>query len=359
MIKSKEQEPGEQCGITLSYIWGSFMSVMGAKQGTKSFGQTQTAPVSQNSISSNLSAGDMKKLAGEDVGDVLNKVADPNWIDPGKKMRTAGNDKMDKDAFFKLMLTQMKNQDPMNPMQSHEMAAQLASFTSLEQMQNMNKTLTEISNAQKPAEQFQVLQFLGKTVSGDSSKIFRAKGDKDHDILFDLPMNAREAEIKVKNADGELVRTYKLSNLKQGSNRLAWNGMDEKGTILPEGEYQYSVEARNDQDKKIAIKTDFEGAITGVNYTKEGPVLMVGNQTVRLRDVKKIQNENKPTENSALPTQTPTTQTPTTQTPTTQAPQAPVTAKTQGAPVAPPKSKLLEQVGLSSEMMAKIAKETN
>ncbi|NUM58799.1 MAG: flagellar biosynthesis protein FlgD [Bdellovibrionaceae bacterium] len=334
------------------------MTVMGSKLGTKAFGQTQAAPTSQNSMANNMSATDMKKLSGDDVGDVLNKVADPNWVDPSKKMRAVGNDKMDKDAFFKLMLTQMKNQDPMNPMQSHEMAAQLASFTSLEQMQNMNKTLTEISNAQKPSEQFQVLQFLGKSVAGDSSKIFRAKGDKDHDLLFDLPNNAKEVEIKLKNADGDIVKTYKLNNLKMGSNRIMWNGTDEKGTVVPEGEYQFSVEAKNEQDKKIAIKTDFEGQITGVNYTKEGPILMVGNQAVRLRDVKKIVD----TQLAAKAKSEPMSVDPKLMSQESKAadvvnPQAPKDTKG-GAPEAPAKSKILDQVGLSSEMMAKIAKET-
>lgn len=360
------------------------MGVMNSKLGVNAFGQTQTSPVSQNSLPNTLSANDMKKLSGEDVGEVLNKVADPNWVDPSKKTRTVGNDKLDKDAFFKLMLAQMKNQDPMNPMQSHEMAAQLASFTSLEQMQNMNKTLTEISNAQKPTEQFQVLQFLGKSVAGDSSKIYRAKGDKDHDLLFDLPMNAKETEIKLKNADGEVVKTYNLNNLKQGSNRITWNGMDDKGTVLPEGEYQFTVEAKNEQDKKVAIKTDFEGVISGVNYTKEGPVLMVGNQSVRLRDVKKIVDGNLTTKSApgekaqnangqvVPPGAKPAAaqgqvqgqgQTAGAQQGNAAAPQGNTTSRqepaaTQGAPEAPPKSKILDQVGLSSEMMSKVVKET-
>lgn len=349
------------------------MGVMGAKLGTNAFGQTQTAPISQNAIANNLAAGDIKKLGGDDVGEVLNKVADPNWVDPGKKMRAAGNDKLDKDAFFKLMLTQMKNQDPMNPLKSHEMAAQLASFTSLEQMQNMNKTLTEINNAQKPAEQFQVLQFLGKSVAGDSSKIFRAKGDKDHDLLFDLPMNAKETEIKLKNSDGEVVKTFKLNNLKQGANRVSWAGMDEKGTVVPEGEYQFTIEAKNEQDKKISIKTDFEGMITGVNYTKEGPVLMVGNQSVRLRDVKKIVDGSLTKPVDKIPAQVPAVNA-APQTATDPAAAAanpnqaqggaassqavPGKSEQQGAPEAPAKSKLLDQVGLSSEMISKIAKET-
>ncbi|MBL7556303.1 MAG: flagellar biosynthesis protein FlgD [Bdellovibrionaceae bacterium] len=352
------------------------MTVMNSKLGVNAFGATQTKPTSSNASQAQLTDADLKKLGGDNVGDILNKVADPNWVDPSKKMRTVGNDKLDKDAFFKLMLAQMKNQDPTNPLKSHEMAAQLASFSSLEQMQNMNTTLTEIKGGQKPTEQFQVLNLLGKAVAGDSSKILRNPGDKSHEFVFNLPMKAKEADIRVRNADGEVVKTYKLTGLKEGENRLPWNGQDEKGNATPAGEYQFFIEAKNDQGTKMAIKTEFEGQITGVNYAPEGPVLLIGNQAIRLRDVKKIvdpallnapgkSNEINP-ELQAMPSMPGLTMTPPTEAnKDSKDSKAPVAAKApekkevQGAPPAPQRSKILDQVGLSNEMMSKIAKETS
>lgn len=350
------------------------MTVMNSKLGVNAFGATQTKPISSNSSQVQLNEADLKKLGADSVGDLLNKVSDPNWVDPSKKMRAVGNDKLDKDAFFKLMLAQMKNQDPTNPLKSHEMAAQLASFSSLEQMQNMNTTLTELKNGQKPSEQFQVLQLLGKAVAGDSSKIARAKGDKSHEFVFNLPMKAKEAEIRVRNTDGEVIKTYKLNNLKDGENRLPWNGQDENGNTVAEGEYQFFIEAKNEQGQKMAIKTEFEGIISGVNYSPEGPVLMIGNQTIRLKDVKKIVDPSllstAPKQN-ALVTESQMTQPAATASAEQGAakakgdgsvPASPSPAKApdvQGAPAAPVKSKLLDQVGMSSGMMEKIAKETN
>src|SRR5689334_10769007 len=110
---------------------------------------------------------DQKLAAGQNpygdkpVGDVLNEIADPNWIDPKKVQREVNKD-LNKDAFFKLMLTQMKNQDPTNPLPSHEMAAQLAQFTSLEQLFNVNSNLEELKKAQTPMSDYQVLNFIGK-----------------------------------------------------------------------------------------------------------------------------------------------------------------------------------------------------
>lgn len=264
------------------------MGVMGVKNGTKTFSTSTQNDIVKTDKTQNISAADMDQLNGEDIGAHLNKIADPNWVDPSRKIRAVGNDKMDKDAFMKLMLAQMKNQDPTNPLKSHEMAAQLAQFSSVEQMQNMNTTLTDIKNGQKPTEGFQALNFIGKAVSGDSSKLIRVKGDKDHDFSFNLPDDAKDVEIKVRNSGGEVVRTVELRDLKKGENRWTWNGQGEQGNAMPAGEYQFFIEAKNAGDKKLAVKTDFNGVITGLNYTPEGPVLLVGTQSVKLKDVKKI-----------------------------------------------------------------------
>lgn len=264
------------------------MAVMNTKLGTKAFGTAPQNEIQKPSGVNTMSAGDKAKVGEEDMGAVLNKIADPNWVDPSKKIRAVGNDKMDKDAFMKLMLAQMKNQDPTNPLKSHEMAAQLAQFTSVEQMQNMNSTLTEMRNGQKPAENFQALNFIGKAVSGDSSKLTRVKGDKAHDFNFNLPDNTKSVIVKVRNADGDIVRKVELKNLKSGANSYSWNGQNEQGVNLPTGDYQFIAEATATNDRKLAVKTDFSGVITGVNYSAEGPVLLVGNQSVKLKDVKQI-----------------------------------------------------------------------
>jgi flagellar basal-body rod modification protein FlgD len=266
------------------------MTMVGTPIGTKNYvdARPETAVQSKDTGERNLSANDLKMLGEDNVGDLLNKAVDPNWIDPSKKVRTVGSDKMGKDAFMKLMLAQMKNQDPTNPLKSHEMAAQLAQFSSLEQMQNMNTTLEDIKAGQKPAETYQALNFIGKAVSGDSAKVSRMKGDTNHEFIFNLPEDAKEVNIQVKNELGEVVRKFSIKDQKKGENSFTWNGKDERDLNANVGEYTFSIEAKSSIGAKINVKTDFDGVITGVNYTPEGPVLLVGNQTVKLKDVKKI-----------------------------------------------------------------------
>ncbi|MCX7978119.1 MAG: flagellar hook assembly protein FlgD, partial [Bdellovibrionaceae bacterium] len=245
---------------------------MNVKHGVKAFAD-RSEPLlpqqRQGDMPSNLTPEDLKKLGGENIGEVLNKIADANWVDPAKKMRTVGNDKLDKDAFFKLMLAQLKNQDPTNPLKPHEMSAQLANFSALEQMQNMNSTLTEMKAAQKPSEQYQALNLIGKSVIGDSAKIIRTAADKVHDITFTLPNDAAEVDVKIISADGDEVKKLNFKNLKKGENRISWNGQDERGGGVRPGEYMVSITAKGHNGTPLAVKTDFEGVISGVSYTPE------------------------------------------------------------------------------------------
>jgi flagellar basal-body rod modification protein FlgD len=324
--------------------------MMGIKRDTKAFANPNNDKLTKSEGVNTLSPQDMAKLGGEDVGNVLNKVADPNWIDPSKKVRAVGSDKMDKDAFMKLMLAQMKNQDPTNPLKSHEMAAQLAQFSQLEQLQNVNTTLEQMKASQKPTETYQSLNFIGKSVAGDSARLHRAKGDKDHDFTFTLPDDAKDVVIKVRNELGDVVRSVKLQNMKKGENLWTWNGKTDQDMTAPVGDYQFLIEATNSNDKKLAVKTDFDGVITGVNYTPEGPVLLVGNQSVKLKDVRKIVDPrlNQKGQNSQIQA-----------TPDLKSQSGASETEDKGAEEIPigAQASVVDQAGLSREMMNRLAKE--
>jgi flagellar basal-body rod modification protein FlgD len=265
--------------------------MINVKSGTQNWAQrpqeTLSSSVDKPQV---LSAPDRQAALGGDqnVGDVLNKVADPNYVDP-EKTRKVGGSSLDKDAFLKLMLAQMKYQDPTNPMQNHEMAAQLAQFTSLEQLNNINSTLSGMSKSQAPTVNYQALNFIGKRVSGDSSKLTRVQGDTTHEFNFTLAGDASKAEVKVMDEEGNVVRKMAMTNLKKGTNTIKWNGIDDNGASARPGDYHFAVEASGRNGAKVFAKTEFNGKITGLNYTAQGPVLLVGQQAIRMQDVKKIE----------------------------------------------------------------------
>lgn len=261
---------------------------MDTKIGVKTWrdaGQSADFPEMQQT---KLTEEQKKQLGADNLGDVLNKVSDPNYVDPSKKVRGTGNKEMDKDAFFKLMLTQLKNQDPTNPLKNHEMAAQLAQFSTLEQMSNMNKTLQEMKAGNKPAEQFQALNLIGKKVSGDSSKVARSELDKEHEFNFNLSQSTTSASVKVMNAKGEVMKEYKFGELKAGENKVSWNGETEDGRKAPAGNYTFQIEAIGANGQKLPVKSDFEGVVSGLSFSNEGPILQVGKQTIRLKDIRQF-----------------------------------------------------------------------
>ncbi|MDZ4677632.1 MAG: flagellar hook assembly protein FlgD [Oligoflexia bacterium] len=232
-------------------------------------------------------AGEEKKA----VGDILNQIANPGGKDPNKPARRASNN-LDKDDFLKLMLTQMKYQDPMNPMQSHEMAAQLAQFTSLEQLFNVNKNLEGLSKAQDPVQKYEALNLLGKTIKADSRQIFHQGGDSKNDLRFNLAADATKLKIAISDETGNTIKLIETGGLKKGGNKITWNGTDKQERELKPGRYFFSVEAENSSGRKVGVLTETKGTITGINYSSEGPLLMVGDQKVRLQDVENIEDGN-------------------------------------------------------------------
>lgn len=254
--------------------------------------QTWSASPQQSSLKSDgrqsLSATEREQLMGEqDLGTHLNKIADPNWVDPSK-MRKTGNNELDKDAFLKLFLAQLKNQDPTNPMQNHELAAQLAQFTSLEKLNNIDTGINQMAKQNDPNKGFETLGLIGKGVSGDSSKIIRSDVKSEHEVTFSLGAPAADVELSVRNSSGQEIKKIVAHNLKPGPNKVNWNGMLDAGNAAPEGEYNVVLTAKNSVGQKIAAETRFQGRVTGVNYTVDGPILMVGKQSIKLGDVKSI-----------------------------------------------------------------------
>ncbi len=267
--------------------------MMSVKGGTQTWSPAQQQVDLGRDNTRTVAADKQAEAFGDQaVGDVLNKIVDPNWVDPSKAARKVGDGALDKDAFMKLLLTQMKHQDPTSPLQSHEMAAQLAQFTSLEKLSNINEGIDGLMKAQAPSRNFEALGLIGKAVAGDSSKIDQmAEGDI-HPISFNSIGEITKANIQIKNPEGMVVRTLDATNLKAGKNEVVWNGKAEDGQDAPKGAYTVVIEAKNSSGKKMGVDTKFQGVITGVNFTAQGPVLMIGKNSIPLKDVKEIIDPN-------------------------------------------------------------------
>jgi len=252
-----------------------------------------TNPKSEVGATQQTDITNFKKAFGDKgLDQVLNQISDPKYAAKQKRVEGVGNPELGKDAFFKLMMAQLKQQDPTNPLKSHEMAAQLAQFSSVEQLSHIKEAIER--NGQKDGhDQYQLLNLIGKVVSGDSSKVKRIPGDKDHKIEFKLPAAADTVKIKIKDAMGREVKTYELKDMGAGKNQVVWNGLNNDDKDAPVGDYKAEIVAMTNGNK-IRATTQFKGPVDGVQFSKKGPLLIIGGKSMSLSDVQRIEVNKSP-----------------------------------------------------------------
>jgi flagellar basal-body rod modification protein FlgD len=158
----------------------------------------------------------IKQSAGSETdqqrSEVLEKIMH-QYERPEEKQREAVK-KLGKDEFFKIMVTQIQHQDPLKPYQNEDMAAQMAQFSSLEQMLNMNQNLEKLTQSQQPLHNLGAANLIGKQVTTDSSRVMHTQG-KYSNVSFELPSDVKSATVFVLNGRGETVSEIERKDLKK------------------------------------------------------------------------------------------------------------------------------------------------
>ncbi len=196
--------------------------------------------------------------------------------------QTATNDKVvNKDDFFKLLIAQLKNQDPTKPMEAAEFTAQLAQFSSLEKLDNVNSTLTRLLTHQSYVNKMQSSQLAGKyvTANGDQANWFTAAG-RPVDLGYELPGDASRVLITIYDQNGRAVDMLEASNQSKGTNRATW-----KNGSARSGNFTFTVAAYDSQGGGIPAQALIEGAVSRVNFHDGQVYVMVNNKEVGIDQV--------------------------------------------------------------------------
>ena len=204
---------------------------------------------------------------------------------------TTSNDDMGKAEFLSLLVTQLQNQDPLSPMDSQDFSAQLAQFSSLEQLTDINATLkssaemdmmltTSINNTMAAG-------FVGKEVSsyGDNLSLISEGSTPVDFILQDF---SDEVTVNIYDAAGNLVRTIENHGMDGGQQSLVWDGKDDAGNNLPGGNYRFDVDAKDSNGDSVGSVTVSKGIVSSVRYANGTAVLIVNGKEVSLADVLEI-----------------------------------------------------------------------
>lgn len=170
-----------------------------------------------------------------------------------------------KEDFLTLLVTQLQNQDPLNPADSTEFVSQLAQFSALEQMTNVNKNLEVIQLFEQSINNAQAMQFIGKTVKANGS-LFEVEYEERHDIKFQIAENAAAVHIKIYDSLGEVVAEIEPGPMEPGEHTVTWDGIDENGEPVSEGTYSFTVQAENSDGEVMETAAYIEEKVTGVSY---------------------------------------------------------------------------------------------
>lgn len=223
-------------------------------------------------------------LPGQDnnIGTTLNRMSGVQT----EKNLYAPKNKMDKEAFLKMFVEQMKHQDPLNPTTNEQFGAQMAMFSQLEQQMNMNTKLDKMLQQGQNA-QIAALQLVGKEISADKAAIYHDP-EKHSGFNFNIPEDASDVKVEVLNVNGEKVKLLSLGAQNKGTVAAKWDGMNEEGRPSEGGRYTFKVLAKTMDNKDMPVASKVEGRVTGVTSDKGVTFLLVGDQRVGLSDVETV-----------------------------------------------------------------------
>jgi len=207
------------------------------------------------------------------IGDVSSAAATAKTTAPA----TAGG-AMGKDQFLKLLVAQLKNQDPMNPSNGQEMAAQLAQFSSLEQLTQIGSSL----ETQGGYLQGVIGSLAASGAMGAVGKPVVAYGDHlnvpaDEAVRFTVGGGGGAATLRVFDAAGKEISSRELGTLKAGEQSAQVSDLT---AGLAAGWYRYEVEVVDANGKEVPCATYTAATVDGVRYTPEGPLLTAGELTI-------------------------------------------------------------------------------
>lgn len=188
------------------------------------------------------------------------------------------------DTFLQLLTTQLRNQNPLDPLDTNQFTQQLVQYSQVEQQLKTNDYLSALVTANANAAQVGAVSYIGKTItaSGTRTELVNNKATWN----FDLAANAT-VTATIKDADGNVVYTEKGA-MNGGSGQFVWDGTTSTGSRAPAGTYTIQMQALDGEGKSVNITTETTGTVTGVDFTGTEPVLLVGNSRLNLSSVTKV-----------------------------------------------------------------------
>ncbi|MBN2227390.1 MAG: flagellar hook capping protein [candidate division Zixibacteria bacterium] len=204
---------------------------------------------------------------------------------------TSDSSVLGKDDFLQLLVTQLTNQDPLEPMSDTEYIAQLAQFSSLEQLQNLNDSMEAGLNWDylqlQTINNTMATNLIGKDVRATYSSVYLDDNNMPQ-INFTVDQYAAKVHIKILNEDGGVVRTLTMEDLVAGEHSIEWDGRDGNHNRMENGTYTISITATDADGDSLSPSTYIEGRVDGIVYRNGSAYLQIDGLEIGLSNVEAI-----------------------------------------------------------------------
>lgn len=209
-----------------------------------------------------------------------------NTMNPGKTAASAADAAQDR--FMTLLVTQMRNQDPLNPMDNAQMTSQLAQLSTVTGIDKLNTTMQSLISNVQSSQTFQATGMIGRNVMVPGNSLWLSENVSQFGV--DLPTDVDQLTVSIKDAAGNLVKEVNLGPQKAGILPLSWNGYSDTGNNSSDGKYTFAVSAKSAGQPATAT-TLSNDLVVGINNGSSGIELnLLSLGTVGMGQIKQIQN---------------------------------------------------------------------
>ena len=187
-------------------------------------------------------------------------------------------------TFLTLLTTQLKNQNPLDPLDTNQFTQQLVQFAGVEQQLRQNEQLATLVSLEKTAQATTALAYVGQTVATDGKTAALKNGQATWSLQ--VPKTA-SATVTITNSTGQTVYTGSYT-MNPGTQAFTWDGRDNSGVKWADGNYSLSVTAKDASGTAVSISTEVQGVVDSVDLTQTPAVLSIGGQSFTLDKIKRI-----------------------------------------------------------------------
>jgi flagellar basal-body rod modification protein FlgD len=197
--------------------------------------------------------------------------------------RVDGPKQLGQDDFLRLLVTQLKSQNPLKPIENEAFIAQLAQFSQLEQSAKLVKVMEQTRDMQQSAMQFGLVPVVGRQVKVDGSVVELGAGPAT--VEYELKSRAEVIQATIMDADNQVIRVLTDFNRPAGVHQLLWDGTDQFGRPQPTGAYRVSLSAKDTGGRAVDATTRSLVTVSGVRMEDNRPLVLAGDRTFEPSDI--------------------------------------------------------------------------